>query len=323
MEIVKRLIIVLASTAVTLAVFEVTLRVGNYMPEYVLQLKTIAGAYGRLPIVLDEQLLYRVKPSSRSDINSSGYRDGEFGPKSDTRKRVLVYGDSFVMANNLEPDQTIPKQLGELMGLKAEVLNLGISGYGPDQALLRFEEDSPALSPDQVILLIFAGNDFADLVENELFRVAANGISRSKDNLVTHSLPNLRTAMLLRMVFQKRFLPTTLEDKISAAFIQDETVLGGVNTGLMSGVLRLWQEKAPTLIIGIIPSLKAFEEEDFVNEDTLEEICGRLKLKCVRFFKNDKLSYVKKLYDPVYRHLNDLGAVTVAQKLKEELGESN
>src|ERR1043165_6490639 len=50
---------------------------------------------------------------------------------------VLVAGDSYTHGNEVDDDETYPAQLERLLGVATA--NLGVSGYGPDQALLKLE----------------------------------------------------------------------------------------------------------------------------------------------------------------------------------------
>ena len=50
-----------------------------------------------------------------------------------------------------------------------QVVNAGVAAYGPDQACLALEADLAAgLDPDLVVLCVFAGNDWGDLLRNKL-----------------------------------------------------------------------------------------------------------------------------------------------------------
>jgi hypothetical protein len=56
--------------------------------------------------------------------------------------RIVVCGDSFTFCQEVDDDAAWPRQLEELWP-EAEVPNLGVGGYGTDQALLRFRRDAP------------------------------------------------------------------------------------------------------------------------------------------------------------------------------------
>ncbi len=50
---------------------------------------------------------------------------------------ISAYGDSFVFGADVDNDQTFPHFLSRRFGVG--VANYGVSGYGPDQALMRLE----------------------------------------------------------------------------------------------------------------------------------------------------------------------------------------
>jgi hypothetical protein len=87
----------------------------------------------------------------------------------------MVYGDSFIKAEFSQLDKTFAKRLeaklGAIIQIPAEAINAGIVGYGPDQILLKMEEELPRLKPDLTIEAVFADNDFGDLLWHKLFKL--------------------------------------------------------------------------------------------------------------------------------------------------------
>jgi len=63
-------------------------------------------------------------------------------------------------------------------------VNAGVMGYGPDQELRRMEAELPALKPELVIVAIFAGNDFGDLLRDKLYRLSSDGSLRDNPSEV-------------------------------------------------------------------------------------------------------------------------------------------
>lgn len=101
------------------------------------------------------------------------------------RPRVLVVGDSLVMAENVPFESTFVEQLtraleGEL-GLERgalEGVNGGRSGYGPDQALLLLERQARVIEPAVVVFVLCAHNDLGDLARNRLFALEGDALVR-------------------------------------------------------------------------------------------------------------------------------------------------
>jgi hypothetical protein len=123
-------------------------------------------AYRHAPINGGHEVVYRV--------NAHGFRGPELAKETSDLTRIVVYGDSFIHAEFTELQETFAKQLEAIDGENEpeyEVVNAGVAGYGPDQVLRRLEDELGWLKPDLLIVAIFAGNDFGDLVRNKLYRL--------------------------------------------------------------------------------------------------------------------------------------------------------
>lgn len=153
---------------------------------------TVAPRY-QSPFQLDERYLYELVPGVLREhrhmevnggtqlyrVNSLGFRGEEFSPERSDAKRVIIYGDSFIHAEYTALEDTLAEQLeGRLtkqLGADVEVINGGVAGYGPDQVLRRVEAELKWLQPDLLVVGIFTGNDFGDLLRNKLYRLDDNG----------------------------------------------------------------------------------------------------------------------------------------------------
>ena len=140
----------------------------------------------------DEKLIFKLIPNRNSvmtrsrenggetishRINSDGYRGDELMPAGQA-SRVVVYGDSFIHAPYMADRETFSAVLGNLLsariGITVEVVNAGVSSYGPDQIAAKMESELPRLHPDLAIVAIFAGNDYGDLMRNKMFKIDSN-----------------------------------------------------------------------------------------------------------------------------------------------------
>lgn len=113
----------------------------------------------------------------RLEFDAAGYRGPGLDP-AHALPRVLVLGDSFVMGAFSPREETFAVRLGEACaarGRPVEVVNAGVVGFGPDQAVLRLEREAAAVRPDVVVLGFFAGNDFGDPIRNKLVGFAPDG----------------------------------------------------------------------------------------------------------------------------------------------------
>lgn len=101
-------------------------------------------------------------------INSLGLRDRERTyAKPPGTFRVLVLGDSFVEAIQVPLEQTFAARLETCLAGRSsqpvEVINAGVAGYGPGEALLYFTHEGVKFQPDLVLLAIFIGNDIRNM----------------------------------------------------------------------------------------------------------------------------------------------------------------
>ncbi|HET9300961.1 MAG TPA: SGNH/GDSL hydrolase family protein, partial [Candidatus Polarisedimenticolaceae bacterium] len=111
-------------------------------------------------------------------VNGDGFRGTPLRPREHQR-RIVVYGDSFIEGEYAELADTFCMQLERRLAPHlpegVEVINAGVTAYGPDQACLRIEDEVPTLDPDLVILAVFADNDLGDLVRDKIFRLDERG----------------------------------------------------------------------------------------------------------------------------------------------------
>lgn len=127
----------------------------------------------------DPAVGHRLKPNARTTyttvefstdlaINAQGVRDDEpIGPKAPGERRVLVLGDSMVLAVQVPLAQTFVKRLEAQLNAQASgsgvtrwrVINGGVQGYGPVNEWLFFDRVAAAFEPDIVVQFVFVGND--------------------------------------------------------------------------------------------------------------------------------------------------------------------
>jgi len=100
--------------------------------------------------------------------NAFGFRDVDHGEKAAGVLRVAVLGDSFVFGSGVTQDEPVTRRLQALLGPSFEVINLGVPGYGTDQALLTLRRWGPRLSPD-VVLAGFFWNDVMENASAEMY----------------------------------------------------------------------------------------------------------------------------------------------------------
>lgn len=111
--------------------------------------------YGTLPP--DNRMVYR--------INSIGMRGRDRSPDmSDDVVRIMVLGDSFAFGEGVALDDAFPSRLEKSLqeqapaGVRYQVLNAALSGYGITDELTRLRDYSPLVRPHAVVVA-FTLND--------------------------------------------------------------------------------------------------------------------------------------------------------------------
>lgn len=119
--------------------------------------------------------------------------------------RILVTGDAFTSAEGVNTDEAWPhlleKKLSKKMNQNVEVLNFGITGYGPEQYCAVIEKYAPIYHPDLIIVETFV-NDFDDVMtSNETFRESIGFEKPPQDGIVSMLyLSQLRAWIHLKII---------------------------------------------------------------------------------------------------------------------------
>ncbi len=103
-------------------------------------------------------------------INADGLRDRHYEiNKPDNTYRIVVLGDSFAEAIQLDADKTFWSEIERrlpnceaLAGKNIEVINFGDGDYGTAQAYTTLKHKALKYQPDLVLLEIFTGNDLVN-----------------------------------------------------------------------------------------------------------------------------------------------------------------
>src|SRR5262245_42777023 len=99
--------------------------------------------------------------------NSLGHRDREHDLARTDLRRLLLIGDSFTFGEGLDVEHSFATRLQALLdagGLKYDVINAGVGGWGTAQETTYARDNFGRFRPD-VIVLTFCGNDPDDDAE--------------------------------------------------------------------------------------------------------------------------------------------------------------
>jgi len=134
-------------------------------------------------LVPDRELGWTVKPHGRSpdglyESNAEGARaagDRVYGVRPPPgRIRLVTVGDSCTHGDGVSVEDTWQRDL-ERRRADLDVINLGVPGYGTDQAYLRWRRDGARLHPDMALLGIWPENICRNLNVVRFFLQPAGG----------------------------------------------------------------------------------------------------------------------------------------------------
>jgi hypothetical protein len=164
-------IVAVISVLLTLATIEIGLRLtGSYAPPS----EPIRNPQPEL-FQADESIGYRLKPCLRTThfyprsssnlipvvSNSDGFRSSRELDQPDTRKRILIVGDSFAYGLGVREEDRLAEQL-ELLQPQWRVDTLAMPGWGLDLMVRAIEQYGRKAHPDVVVLAIYT-DDFRRL----------------------------------------------------------------------------------------------------------------------------------------------------------------
>lgn len=116
-----------------------------------------------------------VEYSTRIQTNSRGLRDHEVGKKGGKTLRILGLGDSFTFGAGVKLEDSYLKVLERALQRpplgqsEVEVINAGVSGYGPEHHLQFLKENMSSLEPDVVTIGFYVGNDVDDRIAKNFY----------------------------------------------------------------------------------------------------------------------------------------------------------
>jgi len=102
------------------------------------------------------------------EVNSKGLRGAEIDyPKPPGEHRILVLGDSFTFAEQVNQNETFSQRLEDRLTTENgagsyRVLNAGSNGWATANELVYLAKEGVRFSPDVVVVAFYLGNDVSD-----------------------------------------------------------------------------------------------------------------------------------------------------------------
>lgn len=158
------LAVLVASVLLAFLLAEVIVRVGA--PQQLIQIRPdVWQPVDTLGYVRRPNISARINTGERTVSvfsDNQGYRVGAAG-RREVASQVLLLGDSFVEALQVEHEQTtayyLEEDLGRRLGRDVAVRNAGVSGWNPNHYLLRARQLMSRERFDLVVVALFVGND--------------------------------------------------------------------------------------------------------------------------------------------------------------------
>jgi lysophospholipase L1-like esterase len=196
--------------------------------------------------VFDREFGWSWRPASASEdglyaINALGARGPrEYGRAPESgKRRVLTFGDSFTFCDEVRAEASFQVQLEELEpGL--EVLNFGVSGYGTDQAWLRYQRLGRDLGAEVVCLGLMLENIGRNVNRYRPLWATFTGVCVTKPRFVLGADGELE--LVPQPYATRQELHAAIADgSVLARVAEHEYWLGRpvVPTGKLSGLARL------------------------------------------------------------------------------------
>jgi hypothetical protein len=112
--------------------------------------------------LLRDQRVFGDEVLNTNSVGFRGTREFAFA-KAPGTSRIAVLGDSFTFGDEVSDDEAYPAQLQALLP-SAEIINMGVHGYGHDQMLLLFEDEGVRYRPDLVVLGFVSADMYRNLL---------------------------------------------------------------------------------------------------------------------------------------------------------------
>jgi len=191
--------------------------------------------------------------------NSLGYRSKEVNL---SKKHIFLIGDSVAWGSGVSDNQTMAYYLNEKFYDK-QVLNLAVSGYGIDQYYIHLINELNKIQPEDIIVLIFSGNDGYNTVKNVYYGKSKPLFKIQDGKLLKTNTPISRSSchnFLSNSFFINRFF-----SEMKTAICKEEVLNNKEGTEVIKGLLReielISQEYNSSLTYVLSP-----HKEDYTNK---------------------------------------------------------
>lgn len=226
--------------------------------------------------------------------NSLGFRSPEV---DDSKDHILIIGDSVAYGYGVNDNETSSHYLQGYLNQKyknLQVLNLGVSGYGPDQYYLHLKRNINNTNPRAIIVIFYTNGDLYRIEKNHIYGRSKplfivndnNKLVNINPNINKHSCINLFSSieLLHRYSFlQKPYYKFCKEKKL------DPDMRNRVFSALLKEIDNLATQYNSSLIFVLSPSRIDYEKESF-DLSFFREYFGNRNYR--KYFGNSSYNYL-------------------------------
>jgi hypothetical protein len=181
------LVLFLSGTCISLLIAETTIRV--FSPQSMVPRFVENAPWGIRKVLPNINARHKTPEYSyRYRTNSKGFRGTREYEIAHPEKcfRIVVQGDSVTLGHGVKDNETYSYLLEEMLhkdGIRAEVINMGVSGFGTAEEIIQFHAVAKKYSPDLAILG-FTPNDPENNAMCGLFTVEEGVLCRTENNFI-------------------------------------------------------------------------------------------------------------------------------------------
>jgi lysophospholipase L1-like esterase len=177
----------------TIVLGEIIIRI--FAPQPIVPRFVESAPWGIRKVIANVDAIHQTDEYSyRYRTNSQGFRgtkEYSINPE-DGVYRIVVQGDSVTLGHGVKDNETFSAVLEDMLrkkGINAEVINMGVSGFGTAEELIQFDNVAKQYNPNLVILAYFQNDDKNNHV-SKLYEV--------KDAKLEQNLENFQPGIYLR-----------------------------------------------------------------------------------------------------------------------------
>jgi len=261
--------------------------------------------------------------------NSQGFRGLKEFSIAKNRTRIIFVGDSFTWGEANYDNTTFTYYLDKSFNGSADIINMGVRGYGPDQAYLYFMRNGLKYKPDIVVFGLFMPDIHRTILSvrdyyKPRFILVGGELKLDKASL---KIPDLKTASAKSSEVKKkaRLYSFSYFYGLFKKFWRLETAYShesGLTLNIIDEMNEQLGKEGIKLVVLLIP------EQEMVEKNN-DDYYGALP-KIITGLENNRIGYInlqplfkaefQKSNQSLYRpHLKPAGNLIVARELFHEL----